>query len=314
MTKRALLRAWMVTCGLLVVQGCKTNTAKDANWKPVVVLEQGMAPQLPLRYAIAEGSTTTSTMELTIPSQTTTTSQSEAFTKAPGLRIVVATGPAAKLANGNTRVDINIVEAEAITHAGTDPEVARDFGASAGLLRGVGGWIEVDDRGVIQKSDLNEAAKSANLPIRLLMTVIQARSSLARVVFPFESVGLGGRWEARKQVEMFGFEIEQVDRYKLLERVGDELRLAVEIAESAPKQTVEFEDQGMKVKLESLSVSARGDLVVHFDALEASGRVEGRATEVLSVKGRDGKENIELDSAFRVDIAVEDAAGDAINP
>ena len=70
----------------------------------------------------------------------------------------------------------------------------------------------------------------------------------------------------------------------------------------------------MKVKLESLTVSARGELVVHFNALEASGRVEGRATEVLSVKGPDGKESIELDSAFRVDIAVQDAAGGAVNP
>jgi hypothetical protein len=314
MTKRALLRALMMTCGLLVAYGCKTNTAKDANRKPVVVLEQGMAPHLPLRYAIAEGSTTTSIMELSIPTQTTVTNEGEAFSKAPGLRVVVSTGPAAKLANGNTRVNIKIVSAEATNPEGTDPQVARDYEASARLLSGVGGWIEVDDRGAIQQSELNQAAENPNLPIRLLMTIIQARSSLARVVFPIEPVGVGGRWEARKQVEMFGFQIQQIDRYTLVERVGDELKLSVEIAESAPKQTVEFEEQGMKVKLDSLSVSARGDLVVHFDMLEASGRVEGRATEVLSVKGPDGKESIELDSAFRVDIAVEDATGDAISP
>ncbi len=314
MTKRALLHALIATCGLLVLHGCKTNTAKDANRSPEVVLEQGTPPYLPLRYAIAEGATTTSTIELSVPTQTMVTSEGEALTKAPGLRVVVSSGPAVKLGNGNTRFNVRIVDATEILPEGTEAEVERDLTTSAALLRNVGGSIEVDDRGVVQRSELNQAAKNPDLPMRLMMTIMQVRSSLARVIFPVYPVGVSGRWETRKRIQMFGFDIEQVDRYTITQRVGDELRLRVEIAESAPRQTVSFQEEGMEVELESLSVTARGDLVVDFGALEASGRVEGRATEVLSVK-RDGRnERIELDSMFRIDIAVQPGSGDTHAP
>ena len=314
MTKRALFHALIVTCGLLILHGCKTNTAQDADRSPEVVLERGTAPYLPLRYTIAEGATTTSTMELSVPSQMMVTSEGEEVTKAPGLRVVVSSGPAVKLGNGNTRFNVRIVDATAILPEGAEAEVERDFTTSAALLRNVGGSIEVDDRGVVQRSELNQAAKNPDLPIRLMMTIMQVRSSLARVIFPVRSVGVSGRWESRKRIQMFGFDIEQVDRYTIMQRVGDELRLRVEIAESAPRQTISFQEEGMEVELESLSVAARGDLVASFDTLEASGWVEGKATEVFSVK-RDGRtERIELDSMFRIDIAVQQGSGDTRDP
>ena len=312
MTKRTLLHALMVTCGVLVLHGCKTNTASDANRKPELVLEQGSRPMVPLRYTIAEGATTTSTMVLSIPAQTTITGEGEALTKAPGLRVVISSGPAVKLGNGNTRVNIRIVDATAVIPQESEVEVEHNFAKSAELLQDVGEWIEIDDRGVVQRSELNQAAKNPDLPIRLLMTILQVRSSLARVVFPIEPIGTGGRWETRKRIEMFGFEIEQVDRYTITETVRDGLKLRVEIAESAPRQTVSFQEEGMKLQLESLSVNAQGDLVVDFDALESSGRIEGRATEVLSVE-RDGrKERIELDSVFQIDITVQQGSGEAL--
>ena len=113
MTRQALLSALTVTCGLLVLQGCKSDTAKDAKIRPVLVLEYGMAPRFPLHYTIQDGSMTTSTMELTTSSMTTTTSAGEEFTEAPGLRFVVSSGPAIKLPNGNVRLEVRIVEAEA---------------------------------------------------------------------------------------------------------------------------------------------------------------------------------------------------------
>ena len=304
-THRALLQAAILACGLVVVAGCKTNTAADANWKPEVVLSKGMEPHDPLRYQLVPGSKATSTMLVSIPSSKTTTSTAEAFTNEPGFRFVVSSGPVMKLPNGNVRIEVTIREAEAIVPRGMDAEEARGYQMSASLLKSVGGWIEVDDRGVVRQSELNQAAMNPDLPVRLLMMIVQARSSLARVVFPEGPVGLRGRWEARKTVNAFGFEIRQVDRYTLTQSSNGVLGLRVEIAESAPTQTVRFEESRTRFELESLSVQARGDLVVRLDTLEASGRVEGRATERLSVR-RGGKwERVEHDSAFRIDIEVE---------
>jgi hypothetical protein len=134
MTKEALLRALIVSCGLLVCQGCKSDTAKDAKIRPDLVLEYGLTPQMPLRYTIEEGSMATSTMELSISSMTTTTSAGEEFTRSPGLRFVVSSGPAIKLPSGNARFDIRIVNAEAVMPPGVDPDVERDLNTSAALL------------------------------------------------------------------------------------------------------------------------------------------------------------------------------------
>jgi hypothetical protein len=263
-----------------------------------------MAPRFPLHYTIQDGSTTTSTMELTTSSMTTTTSSGEEFTTAPGLRFVVSSGPAIKLPNGNARLDVQIVKAEAILPPGVDAEGERDFEKSAALLRDVGGWIEVDDRGAIQRTELNQAAKNPNVPTRLFMTIVQARTSLARVILPAEPVGLNGRWEARKKIEMYGFEIEQVDRYTLLDKVGDELKLHVEIVQTAPKQTLNFVEEGVEFALRSLSASAQGDVILDLNALEGNARVEGQSAEVLTVKTGKGKEKLKLDSAFQLKMDV----------
>ena len=259
-----------------------------------------MTPRWPLRYTIEEGFTATSTMELSTSSMTTTTGADEEFTNSPGLRFVVSSGPAIKLPSGNVRVEIRIVMAEAIMPPGVDPEVERDLNKSAALLKDVGGWIEVDDRGTVLRSEVNQAAKNPNVPTRLIMTIVQARTSLARVILPAEPVGLGARWEARKQLKVYGFEMQQLDRYTLIDQMGDKLKLRIEIVQTAPKQTLTFVEEGVEFALKSLSMSAQGEVILNLDSLEGSSRVEGRSAEVLTVKTVEGKEKIKLDSAFQL--------------
>jgi hypothetical protein len=304
MTKQALLRALTVTCGLLVFQGCKSDTAKDAKVEPVLVLEAGDEPRAPLRYMIQDGSTTTSTMELTTSSMTTTTSTGAEIPKTPSLRFVVSSGPAIKVESGDTRFDIRIVKAEAIMPPGVDPEVESDFNRSAALLKDVGGWVEVDDRGIVQRTELNQAAKNSTVPTRLLMTIVHARTSLARIILPAEPVGLGARWEARKKLKIYGFEMQQVDRYTLTDKVGDEVKLNIEIVQTAPKQTLTFVEEGVEFALQSLSMSAEGDVVLNLNALEGRSRIAGQSAEILTVKTVESTEQIERNTAFQLSMAV----------
>ena len=300
MTKQAVLYAFTVTCGLLACQGCKSDTANDAKRAPLLVYEYGMVPRSPLRYAIAEGYTATSTMEISTSSMTTTASDVEKVTSSPGLRFVVVSGPAIKLPTGNARFNIRIVDAEAVIPSDLDPELGQDWNRSAALLKDLGGWIEVDDRGIVQRSELNQAARNPNVPTRLLMTIVQARSSLARVILPAEPVGLNAVWEARKELKIFGFELEQVDRYTLIDKVGDELKLKIEVVQTAPKQTLTFVEEGVEFVLKSLSMRARGDVTLNLNALEANARIGGEAAETLKVTKDDSTDKIKLDSAFQL--------------
>jgi len=304
MTKQVVLRALILMSALLVVSGCKSETAKDAKADdPVLVIDQGAEPREALRYQVARGTTTTSAMEYAL-ARLATTENAAALTVTPGVRLDIVSGPTIEGKRGTTRFDVRIVKAQAIVPEGTDPGLKLELDKSVAVLNNVGGWVEIDDRGIIQRSELNSRAKNPDVPARLLLMLINARTSLARVVLPAQPVGIGARWEAKKELVLYGFKITQSDTYTMTERAGDEVKLNVQIQQTAPKQTVTFEEDGVELTLEALSMNATGQVVLNLNALEANAAASGEAANLMSVKTVDGSEKIEIDSAFDVKMAV----------
>jgi hypothetical protein len=86
--------------------------------------------------------------------------------------------------------------------------------------------------------------------------------------------------------------------------VDDVLELSIEIQQTAPKQTLTFVEEGIEFALESLSMSARGEVILDLNALEGNALVTGQASEILTVKTVEGTERIELDSAFQLEAEV----------
>jgi hypothetical protein len=205
---------------------------------------------------------------------------------------------------GTTRFDVRIIKAEAIVPPDVDPELAQDLNRSASVLNNVGGWAEVDDRGIVKRAELNEAAERADVPVRLLVMLINARTSLARVVLPAEAIGVGASWEARKELVLYGFEVNQVDTYNLVSKVGNELKLGVKIRQTAPAQTVTFEDEGVEISLKSLAMEASGEVIANLSALEANAAAGGESAAVFTVTTVDGTDLIEVDRAFQVRMTV----------
>ena len=78
------------------------------------------------------------------------------------------------------------------------------------------------------------------------MMIVNARTTLSRVVLPAGPVGLGARWEARKELQLYGFKVQQVDTYTLVERVGDEIKLNVAVTQNALPQTLDFPDEASR--------------------------------------------------------------------
>ncbi|MBW1831295.1 MAG: hypothetical protein JRJ10_06285, partial [Deltaproteobacteria bacterium] len=265
MTKQVVLRALILMSALLVLNGCKdSETAKDANkGDPALVLDAGQEPREALRYKIGHGTTTTATMDFGVASLTTSRSGSE-LAVTPGVRLHVVSGPTMQGKRGSTRFDVRIIKSEAIVPGGIDPAFALDLNKSASVLNNVGGWVEVDDRGIIQRTELNESAKRADVPVRLLVMIINARTSLSRVILPAEPVGPGARWEARKDLTLYGFEVSQVDTYTLLEKVGDELKLNIQIQQTALPQTITFEEEGIELSVESFKMNASGEVIANL--------------------------------------------------
>jgi len=304
MTKQVVLRMMMMLSALLILDGCKSKDAGDAKLNdPVLVIDAGQEPRETLRYDVARGTTTTSKMEYGLSSlQMTETSSTLSLT--PGVRLHIVSGPTLEGKDGSTRFDVRIVKAEAIVPEGIDPAIKMDLDKGVAVLNNVGGWVEVDDRGIVQRSELNSAAKNPDVPARLLMMIVNARTSLARVVLPAQPVGVGARWEASKELVLYGFKISQSDTYTMTSKVGDEVKLNVQIQQTAPAQTVTFEAEGIELELEALTMNATGEVIANLKALEANARASGEATDLLNVKTVNGTEKVEIDSAFDVQMTV----------
>ncbi|MFZ1864223.1 MAG: hypothetical protein WAU39_08390 [Polyangiales bacterium] len=307
MNRQIVLRASILLVALLGLNGCKseeTKSAKEAKSSdPVLVLDAGQEPRSVLRYDIAHGTTMNSTMEYGIVSLATTR-RTAALAVTPGVRLHIVSGPTMEGKRGVTRFDVRIVKAEAIVPPGLDPELANDLNSSVSVLNNVGGWVEVDDRGIVKRAELNEAAKREDVPVRLLVMLINARTSLARVVLPAEAVGVGASWEARKDLVLYGFEINQVDTYTLQAKVGNELKLNVSIRQTAPEQSVTFEEDGMEIALKSLVMEATGEVIANLNAVEANAAAKGESGAVINVTTVEGTDVIEIDRAFQVRMTV----------
>ena len=191
-------------------------------------------------------------------------------------------------------------KAEAATPEGIDPKVAEELRQSAAILDDVGGTVEMNDRGLALAAELNDKAKSPDIPLRLLMMIVNARSTLSRVVLPAGPVGLGARWEARKELELYGFKVQQVDTYTLVERVGDEIKLNVAVSQNALPQSVDFPDEGIAIAVEQMSANANGEIILNLNALESDAAAAGTASDKLVVTSPEGSEKISVDEAFEI--------------
>jgi hypothetical protein len=217
----------------------------------------------------------------------------------PGVRLHIVSGPATATENG-VKFEVNIAKAEAAVPQGVDPKLAEELRQSAAILDDVGGTVEMNDRGISLSTQLNDKAKSPDLPLRLLMMIVNARTTLSRVVLPAEPVGLGARWEARKELTLYGFKVQQVDSYTLVERVGDEIKLNVTVTQNALPQSVDFPEDGVSIAVEQMVANARGEIILNLNALESDAAAAGEATDKLTVTGPEGTEEVEVNEAFEI--------------
>ena len=134
--------------------------------------------------------------------------------------------------------------------------------------------------------------------------IINARTSLSRVVLPAQPVGPGARWEARKELVLYGFKISQVDTYTLTEKVGDELKINVSIQQTALPQSVVFDEEGIELIVDSYSMNANGQIIGNLNALESNAAASGESVGMMQVKTVSGTEPIEVDRAFQARMTV----------
>ena len=159
------------------------------------------------------------------------------------------------------------------------------------------------DRGNIVAGELNERTKRAGVPIRLLRMILNTRETLTRVHLPEEKIGLGARWETRKEVIAYGFKVQQVNTYTLVDQVGDEVMLNVTMQQMAKPQTIEFPEEGIEISVETMTAQANGQIILNLAGLESDASANGSAEDRLLVRTPEGVDTVEVTEDFEVQVA-----------
>lgn len=305
MTRYSMTRGLVLACALLSLNGCKkSNTAADADAEDangIRLLDKGDRPRAELRYGIPTGTTTTSTTTFRVATLATS-GDTAALSVLPGLRLDIVSGPA-ELTERGVKFPVDVVKSEAVVPDDFDEDMAALLRSGATIVDEVGGWVEVDNRGQMLAGEFNEQTKRSDVPMRLLRMIVNTRSTLTRVLLPAEPVGLGARWESRHEVKAYGFTVQQVNTYTLVDRVGDELMLNVAVQQLAVPQTIDFPEEGIEISVESMTADANGQIILKLNALESDASASGTAEDHIVIKTTSGTENIDVQEQFEIQVA-----------
>jgi hypothetical protein len=305
MTRHLTLRGLIFVCALVALGGCKkSETAAGASTEddgPIRVLDKGQRPRSALRYNIPAGTTTSSTTTFKVATLATSSDQA-AITLLPGLRLDIVSGPA-ELTERGVKFAVDVVKSEAVVPEGFDERLAQELRDGAAVAKDIGGWVEIDNRGNMLAGELNEQTKRSDVPIRLLRMIVNTRQTLTRVLLPEEKIGLGARWETRSEIRAYGFKVQQVNTYTLVDRAGDEIMLNVTVQQMAVPQTIEFPEEGIEISVETMMAQADGQIILDLDALESDASANGKGEDRILVKTPEGTDVVEVAEEFDVQIA-----------
>ena len=300
-----MMRGLALACALLALTGCKkSNTAADADSQDgngTRLLDKGQRPRAELRYKIPAGTTTSSTTTFRVATLATS-GDTAALSVLPGLRLDIVSGPA-ELTDRGVKFPVDVVKSEALVPEDFDEEMAELLRNSAAIVDEVGGWVEVDDRGRLLAGELNEQTKRSDVPVRLLRMIVNTRETLTRVLLPAEPVGLGARWESRQEIKAYGFTVQQVNTYTLVDRVGAEAMLNVTVQQLALPQSIDFPEEGIEISVESMTGQANGQIILKLDALEADASATGAGEDRIIVKTAQGTETVNVQDEFEIQVA-----------
>jgi len=299
-----MTRGLVLACTLLALSGCKkSNTAADVDSEGddgVQLLDKGQRPRSELRYRIQAGTTTTSTTTFRVATLAQS-GDNAALSVLPGLRLGIVSGPA-ELTDRGVKFPVDVVKSEALVPDDFDEEMAELLRNGASIVDQVGGWVEVDNRGRMLAAELNERTKRSDVPVRLLRMIVNTRETLTRVLLPEEKVGLGARWETRQEIKAYGFNVQQVNTYTLVDRVGDELMLNVTVQQLAVPQTIEFPEEGIEISVESMTAQADGQIILKLNALESDASASGAAEDRIIVKTVEATESVHVQEEFEIQV------------
>lgn len=153
-------------------------------------------------------------------------------------------------------------------------------------LEGLRGTSIVDPRGFVLRSTLDGGGGDAGRELRQGVAHVLGEPTLH---LPAEAVGERAIWEVRRRDVRQGIEVEEVERYELMERSRDRLEIRLRSRGSAEPQGIdEFLGGLMATTLQSYSSEGHGDWTFAIEGSLDLGGEGGREERLLAEQSFQG--------------------------
>jgi len=215
--KLLIFAAWLV-----LAAGCRSNDQPPPPPpKPAVdgieVVARGAAPQVPLRYRVATG--TTSTIELAVDADLTTV---EGALKLPTLELTVDLTATAVAPDGTATLRTTVTAASARDRAGV-PAAAEVMNRQASMLVGLAQTATLSPTGALGDAKIVATHRDLAAPTQdQLGTLSQSLQQIA-MPLPEDAVGNGATWKYRKTMELNQLKVVAVTTVHVTSIDGDRL-------------------------------------------------------------------------------------------
>jgi hypothetical protein len=243
---------------LLAVAGCKKKPQPTPPELAVKLIDPGATPQSTLQYAIPRETTLRSILvirDIANEAERTETSD-DAFGALPGLKLLLHAGPTVALPNG-ARYVLRISKAQSILPEGVTSRQMDEAQQGVRALRGMRGRFDLDRQGIVVDSDVPWTQGQERLHPRVAITIGNVRSAIATIPLPLEPVGIGAVWEVRRPLRIWSARVTQVTRYELVDRDGDQFRVAISVHQKAAPQTADLNPK-LEMHVRGYELRARG--------------------------------------------------------
>ena len=289
---------WVLGGALLLLLGCKPAPPAAEPFVPKELLNAGEPPRAPLRYTVADGTTTTSALSWKVTPREKGAS-TVSISGLEMLEIKAVAGPA-KVDEKEIGYDFEIVDSKAVAGAGAKKKLLEDIEESGAFLKGMGYFVAIDELGNIRASRSDQ--KTAEVPLRLLWMIYNTIDFAYAPFLPEEPVGIGGRWLIRNRLSLYGIKMVQEATYTLVERTDDEIVLDVTFERVGRRQVVDFPDDEALLEVESARLTAAGRIRLDLKALGSNANVTGRVKNVVVLVEDGVRENRTIDEDFELRI------------
>lgn len=245
----------------------------------VTIISTGNAPKKQLRYTIA--ATHKATMDMsTSMSMRTSAAGMEIPMDMPTINMSVDLAVTGIATNGDITYSLAFTGVKIVPGPDANPMVMQAMEAGIAAINGMKGTSTMTTRGQTKSTKMDVADPAAQAAMSQMGGSLESLT----VPFPEEAVGVGAKWEARQGLSAGGQTSFQKSMYEITAMDASSVTMKISTEQTAPPQSVSSPmAAGMEMKLEKMSGTGTGTVVIRLDSLVPTMTMESTTSTAMSM-------------------------------